>query len=77
MEIVRLSDIENVYREDLESSKLNALINGYDSFETQLNSRNNPIALDRSSRPYRIINGRHRVFLARQKGYSSVPAIFV
>ena len=50
---------------------------GYDSFETQLNSRNNPIALDRSSWPYRIINGRHRVFLARQKGYSSIPAEFV
>lgn len=77
MEQVRLSDIENVHRGDLESSKLHALENGYDSFETQLNSRNNPIALDRSFRPYRIINGRHRVFLARQKGYSSVPAVFV
>ena len=77
MEYVRLSDIENVHRGDLDSSKLNALENGYDSFETQLNSRNNPIALDKSARPYRIINGRHRVFLARQKGYSSVPAVFV
>jgi hypothetical protein len=77
MENIRLIDIENVYRADLETSKLHALENSYDSFEAQLNSRNNPIALDRSSRPYKIINGRHRIFLARQKGYSSVHAVFV
>ena len=77
MENVRLSDIENVSRNELNSSKLDSLENGYDSFETQLNSRNNPIALDRSSWPYRIINWRYRVFLARQKGYSSIPAEFV
>ena len=76
MENINLSDIENVSRGDLSSAKLEALENGYDSFETQLNSSSNPIALDSSSKPYTIINGRHRVYTARQKGYSSVPAIF-
>ena len=74
---VNLSDIENVSKGELETSKLEALENGYDSFETQLNSKNSPIALDRSSTPYRIINGRHRIYLARQKGYTAVPAEFV
>ena len=76
MESINLSDIENVSRGDLSSSKLEALENGYDSFETQLNSSSNRIALDGSSKPYRILDGRHRVYTARQKGYSSVPAIF-
>ena len=74
---VSLSDIESVSRGELETSKLEALENGYDSFETQLNSKNSPIALDGTSMPYRIINGRHRIYLARQKGYYSVPADFV
>ena len=74
---VSLSDIENVSRGELEAPKLEALENGYDSFETQLNSKNSPIALDGTFTPYRIINGRHRIYLARQKGYSSVPADFV
>ncbi len=75
-ERVSLSDIEQVSQSELSSSKLDALVNGYDSFEYQLNSSSNPIALS-GSRPYRIIDGRHRVFMARQKGYDSVPAIFV
>lgn len=73
---VSLSDIEHISQSDLSNAKLNSLVNGYDSFEYQLNDSNEPIALS-GSRPYTIINGRHRVFLARQKGYSSVPAIFV
>lgn len=73
---VSLSDIEHISQSDLSSSKLDALVNGYDSFEYQLNSSSNPIALS-GSRPYRVIDGRHRVFMARRKGYSSVLAIFV
>ena len=73
---VSLSDIEHISQSDLSTSKLDALVNSYDSFEYQLNSSSNPIALS-GSRPYRVIDGRHRVFMARQKGYDSVPAIFV
>lgn len=73
---VSLSDIEYISQSDLSSSKLEALVNGYDSFEYQLNSSSNPIALS-GSKPYRVIDGRHRVFMARKKGYNSVPAIFV
>lgn len=73
---VSLSDIEHISQSDLSSSKLDALVNGYDSFEYQLNNSSNPIALS-GSRPYKVIDGRHRVFMARQKGYYTVPAIFV
>lgn len=73
---VSLNDIEHISQSDLSNAKLNSLINGYDSFDYQLNSSSNPIALS-GSRPYRIIDGRHRVFMARKKGYDSVPAIFV
>lgn len=75
-ERVSLNDIEHISSSDLSSSKLDALVNCYDSFEYQLNSSSNPIALS-GSRPYRVIDGRHRVFMARQKGYDSVLAIFV
>jgi hypothetical protein len=40
-----------------------------------LNSESEPIALDMSSKPYKIIDGRHRVYLARQKGYTEVRAV--
>lgn len=75
---VSLSDIEQVDKRDLKESRLNTLLNGYSSFEEVLNSKSDPIALDRGrGKPYQIIDGRHRVYLARQKGYRSVPAIFV
>jgi hypothetical protein len=74
---VKLSDIENIRKNDLEQTKLDALENSYDSFEDQLNSKFNPIALDKGKSPYGVTDGRHRVFLARQKGYKSVPATFI
>lgn len=78
MKQIYLSDIENVTKLELNDSKLKALENSYDSFEDQLNSKSTPIALDeKQGKPYRIINGRHRVYLARRKGYSKVPAVFV
>jgi hypothetical protein len=72
---VKLSDIEELDLKDLEQAKLHALENSYDSFEDQVNSRSNPIALDMTSIPYKILDGRHRIFLSRQKGHTSVPAI--
>jgi hypothetical protein len=62
---------------DLEQKKLDAVENSYDSFEDQLNSKFNPIALDKGQSPYGVIDGRHRVFLDRQKGCKSVPAVFI
>jgi hypothetical protein len=73
---IRLSDIQNVSRSELSSNKLNALENSHDSFDYQLRRSSDPIALS-GSKPYNIINGRHRVYLARQKNMRSVPAIFV
>jgi hypothetical protein len=73
---VLLSDIAEVDRDELDDKKLDALENGYDSFEDQLNSVQYSIALDGGSKPYRIINGRHRIYLARRKDYSSVPVVF-
>jgi len=72
---VSLNDIEQVSYSNLEPKKLHALENSHDSFEAQLNSQSNPIALDsKRGKPYVILDGRHRVYMARQKGYSSVQA---
>jgi ParB-like chromosome segregation protein Spo0J len=74
---VKLEDIEKIDKSDLKQKKLDSLENSYDSFEDQLNSQFNPIALDKHTTPYKILDGRHRVFLARKKGYTSVPAVWV
>ena len=78
MEQVSLSDIEQVSKGELKDSRLDTLIDGYSSFDEVLRSSSDPIALSRSGgKPYSIIDGRHRVFLAHQKGLSFVPATFV
>jgi hypothetical protein len=76
MPSVLLSDIEKVSSSELIASRLKTLENGYDSFDKVLNSSSDPIKLDNSSKPYKIIDGRHRIYLARQKGYKSVNAKF-
>jgi len=77
MEQVRLSDIEDVSASDLSQSRLNDLETGHSSFDSVLNDSSDPITLDRSGgRPYEIVDGRHRIYLARKKGYSSVMAQF-
>jgi len=75
--MVKLSEIEHVDRSELKDSRLETLENGYDPFETVLRSESDPIALDKSVKPYTVTDGRHRIYLARQKGYSEVQAIFV
>jgi hypothetical protein len=77
MSSVSLSDIESVSRSELSDSRLNDLEHGHSAFEKALNSSSDPIALDNKSKPYKIIDGRHRIYLARKKGYSSVNARFV
>ncbi len=71
-----LSDIEDINSEDLIDSRLYTLQNGYDSFDKVLNSNSDPITLDKSKKPYTILDGRHRIFLARQKGYKKVNVRF-
>lgn len=75
MENVYLSDIAHVSRGDLRDSRLDDLENGYSSFEEVLNSSSDPITLS-GSKPYEIIDGQHRIYLARQKGYTKVRAQF-
>lgn len=75
---VPLSEIEHVNPSDLSQSRLHTLQHGFSSFDDTLNSRSTPIALDgKSGKPYKIIDGRHRIYLARKLGYKAVPARFV
>ena len=75
MEDIDLNDIEDVDASELSKSRLETLENGHDSFEDVLASNSDPITLDGSSGiPYSIIDGRHRIYLARERGYTSVTA---
>ena len=73
---VFLSDIENINSNDLIDSRLYDLQNGYDPFDKVLNSKSDPITLDNSKKPYTILDGRHRIFLARKKDYKKVNVRF-
>ena len=44
-------------------------------FEVLLHQCSEPIRLDVRTMPYRILDGRHRIFLARQRGLITVPAL--
>jgi hypothetical protein len=75
---VDLDDIEDVNSYDLSDRRLEMLEGGHDSFDDVLNSWSDPITLDRrGGPPYTIIDGRHRIYIARERGYSSVPAKFI
>jgi len=71
---VSLNEIEYISISDLNQGRLDTLQNGYNSFEEVLNSSSDPIKLDCSSSPYKVIDGRHRIYLAREKGYSTINA---
>lgn len=78
MPSVKLSDIQSVSSSDLRQSRLDNLLNGYSSFDQVLSNSSDPIALSKKCNiPYSIIDGRHRVYLARKKGYSSVNVVFI
>lgn len=75
---VDLDDIEDVDYEDLSNKRLYDLEHGYSDFDDVLENARDPIALERyGGPPYSIIDGKHRVYIARQRGYRSVPARFV
>jgi hypothetical protein len=64
---VKLSDIERTYG-SLSDKKLAALKRG--------ESPSGPIVLDRSQKPYKVIDGRHRIHLAREQKKSLIQAFF-
>lgn len=71
---VELDLIEPVDRSELDQRRLDLLEHGADAFDVVLHSTSNPIALDLPGPPYQIQEGRHRVYLARQHGYTHVQA---
>ncbi len=79
MEVVQvpLSDIRIPDLSELDKDKILNITKDVGTFEEQLNSKWNPIRLDRGAgKPYKIIDGRHRVWQAAKRGYRSVPAVF-
>jgi hypothetical protein len=70
---IALSEIVDVSRNELSDKRLQTLLDGFNTFEQVLASKSDPIVLDASRKPYDIIEGRHRIYLAREKGYTSVP----
>ncbi|MGI8556402.1 MAG: hypothetical protein ACR2LT_08625 [Pyrinomonadaceae bacterium] len=75
--LVPLADIENISHHELDQRRLDTLLHGFSPFEQVLKSGSDPITLDRRfGKPYRIIDGRHRIFLARQRGLPNIIAQF-
>lgn len=75
---ISLSDIEDIPYSDLKQDRLDMLLTGYSSFDDVLNNSSDPVALDKGGgKPYRIVDGRHRIYLARKKGFSTIPVRFV
>lgn len=72
---VLLSDIEQVSLTALSTERLALLQNGFHSFDECLNLKSDPIKLEGENPPYLITDGRHRIYLARQKGYTLVSAL--
>lgn len=74
-EKIKLSDIRNIESKELDNRRLDTLQNEYTKFEELLEnntSTKDPIMIDKSVYPYAITDGRHRIFLARQKGYTHI-----
>ncbi|WP_414549982.1 hypothetical protein [Anabaena sp. CCY 0017] len=70
---VVLADIETVNKRELKDSKLQQLVGCLDD---ALYKSSEPIRIDKTfGKPFKIINGRHRIYLCRQKGYKLVPAV--
>jgi len=75
---ISLSDIEDIPYSDLKQDRLDMLLNGYSSFDDVLNNSSDPVCLDKGGgKPYRIVDGRHRIYLARKKGFSTIPVRFI
>jgi hypothetical protein len=73
---VKMSDIKIPNLHELNQGKLDSLKNSPDSLEKLLHSKSDPIALHKGNAPYEVYSGRHRVYLAYQKGIKVIPAVF-
>ncbi len=72
---IYLNDVEFVNENNLTQTRLRQLENGICSFEDLIYGNcSDPITLGKSTKPYRIIDGRHRIYLARKKGYKKIKA---
>ncbi len=73
---VKMSDIRVPNRSELNEGKIRSLLNSPDSIESLLHSKTDPIALHKGTPPYEVYSGRHRVYVAAQKGIKLIPAVF-
>ncbi len=73
---VKMSDIRVPKRSELNEGKIRSLENSPDSIESLLHSKTDPIALHKGTPPYEVYSGRHRVYVAAQKGIKLIPAVF-
>jgi hypothetical protein len=71
-----MSDIRVPKRSELNEGKIRSLLNSPDSIESLLHSKTDPIALHKGTPPYEVYSGRHRVYVAAQKGIKLIPAVF-
>ncbi len=70
VQYISLFNIENVDLKVLSKNRLNTLMNGFLPFDTLFKNNimhSDPIVIDISKKPYSIINGRHRIYIAREK----------
>lgn len=73
---VKMSDIQVPKKSELNEGKIRSLENSPDSIESLLHSKTDPIALHKGTPPYEVYSGRHRVYVAAQKGIKLIPAVF-
>ncbi len=75
--VVNLDEIEQHSESELIKSKILGVENSVDSLDTQINSKDSPIALDSGGKggKLQIIDGRHRIFVARKNGYTKINAL--
>jgi hypothetical protein len=73
---VKISDIRVPNRSELIEGKIRSIENSPDSIESLIHSKSDPIALLKGTFPYEVHSGRHRVYVAAQKGIMLIPAVF-
>ena len=73
---VKMSDIRVPKRSELNEGKIRSIEKSPDSIESLIHSKSDPIGLYKGKPPYEVCSGRHRVYVAAQKGIKVIPAIF-
>ncbi|MCC3569174.1 MULTISPECIES: hypothetical protein [unclassified Microcoleus] len=73
---VKMSDIRVLNLSELNPAKIRAIENSSESLSSLLHDQDDPIVLYRGTPPYELCDGRHRVYLAEQRGIKLVPAAF-